>query len=241
MTSYQKPTAWHQVLFLVSTGAHLSRLRCLSIAAGCLHIALASSLILGQGPEEPFPARQNPILRQYFRKQFYETRVLHNRRIPSTPTFVEHFVDRQIDYYLRKLREKLDSMSFHFAHLEGAVQGLRPGLTEQNRSQARELWRKSLEQIHDDSGALRSMISYVFTELKNKDSGKAHIRPDAIDSGFQEERVYLGEQISEAEHRIRGYFFKSKNTIQVEELKGENMLIHLHRVREVSKAMKKAW
>ncbi len=150
-------------------------------------------------------------------------------------------MDRQIDYYLRKLRERLDRMSFHFAHLEGAVQGLHPGSTEQNRSQARELWRRSLEQIHDDSGALRSMISYVFTELKNKDSFKAHIRPDAMDSGFEEERLYLGEQISGAEHRIRGYFFKSKNTIQLEELKGENMLIHLHRVRKMSKAMKKAW
>ena len=230
MTSYQKPTVRCP-----------SRLRCLSIAAACLHITLASALILGQGPEEPFPARQNPVLRQYFRKQFYETRVLPAHRLPSTSIFFKHIVDRQIDDYLRKLREKLDSMSLHFAHLEGAVQELRPGSTEQNRSQVRELWRKSLEQIHDDAGALRSMIGYVFTELKNKDSFKAHIRPDAIDSGFEEERLYLGEQISKAEHRIRGYFFKSENTIQVEELKGENMLIHLHRVREMSKAMKKAW
>ncbi len=150
-------------------------------------------------------------------------------------------MDRQIDYYLRKLREKLDSMILHFGQLEGAAQGLHSGSTEQSRSQARELWRKSLEQIHDDSGALRSMIGYVFRELKSKDSFKAQIRPDAVDSGFAEDRLYLGEQISEAEHRIRGYFFKSENTIQLEELKGENMLIHLHRVREMSKAMKKAW
>ena len=231
----------YQVLFFVSTSAHISRIRCLSLAAGCLHFVLASALILGQVPEEQFPARQNPILREYFRKQFYEARVLHNRRIPSTPTFLEHFVDRQIDYYLRKLREKLDSMSLHFGQLEGAAQGLHIGSTEQSRSQARKLWRKSLEQIHDDSGALRSMIGYVFTELKSKDSFKAQIRPDAIDSGFAEDRLYLGEQISEAEHRIRGYFFKSEHTIQLEELKGENMLIHLHRVREMSKAMKKAW
>ncbi len=150
-------------------------------------------------------------------------------------------MNRQIDFYLQKLREQLDSMSLHFAYLEEAVQGLRPRSMEQNRSQAQELWRKSLEQIHDDSGSLRSMIGYVFTELKNKDSFKAQVRPDAIDSGFETEQLYLGEQISEAEHRIRGYFFKSENTIQVEELKGENMLIHLHRVREMSKAVKKAW
>ena len=150
-------------------------------------------------------------------------------------------MDRQIDYYLQKMREKLDSMIFHFAHLEGAAQGLRSGSEDQSRSKARKLWRESLEQIHDDSGSLRSMISYVFTELKSKDGSKARIRPDAIDSGFEEERLYLGEQISGAEHRIKGYFFESENTIQLEELKGENMLIHLHRVREVSKAMKKAW
>ena len=77
MTSYQKPTVRCP-----------SRLRCLSIAAGCLHITLASALILGQGPEEPFPARQNPVLRQYFRKQFYETRVLPAHRLPSTSIFL---------------------------------------------------------------------------------------------------------------------------------------------------------
>ena len=85
------------------------------------------------------------------------------------------------------------------------------------------------------------MLGAVFTEIEDRDEFKPRINPQNWRSGFEEEQKYLNDQANKAEERITRYFFTSTKTIQQEKLQGENMLIHLCRVGEMAKALKRSW
>jgi hypothetical protein len=164
-----------------------------------------------------------------------------DRRIPPTTGFIEHFVDRQIDYYLLQLSEKLDSIDVDFARLERAAEVLVQKPSAEKSIQAQQGWKEALERIEDQAGDLRNMLSYVFAELESKDDFKLKIEEESLNSVFEQERRYLGQQIFKAVRRIKTYFFESNNTIESKDLAGENMLIYLYRVKETAKGLKRVW
>lgn len=183
------------------------------------------------------PARQNPILREHFRKRIDEIGLFKEERRLSD-TFVQRFIDRQIDHYLSQLREKLDLLKTQFAEVERAGKAMREATCAETIQEARVRCRDALEEVGDQAGSLRSLLSYVLAELKSKDDFKPQIDNRAKDSAFEKETQFIGEQITKAEERIRRYFFEPNNTIRLEDLRGENMLIYLYRVREMSKKLK---
>ena len=192
--------------------------------------------------EKPqFPARQNLILRQYFRARFSEAYISQNHLVSSPPIFIENLIDRQIDNYITELDKRLKDIKSQSASLEVAAKGLRFGEEGPNYLQSRKMWKESMGKIHDDARALHRMISYVLTGLENKDDVEINIGLEAKKIGFKKERLYLQKEIVKAEQRIRDYFFKPKHTIHLEELKGENMLIQLYRVRKITQKLKEVW
>ena len=59
-----------------------------------------------------------------------------------------------------------------------------------------------------------------------------------MESVFRRQVEFMGEEIVEAERKIQPYFFESGRTVQVEDLRGENMLIHLYHVKQMAKKLK---
>ena len=188
-----------------------------------------------QEEEELPPARQNPILRAHFRRQFPNMRSF--RRREGRDHFLDDFVDRQIDHYLSELRAKLADLDNHFAQVEQAQETILQGSSAQAVGQARVQWRNALKGVQDEAGDLWNMLRYVLTALEDKGDLKP-FEPQGSDSVYEKEIQFIGAQIGKAEKRITEYFFRVESVIQLEDLKGKNMLIHLYLAREMTKKVR---
>jgi len=82
------------------------------------------------------------------------------------------------------------------------------------------------------------MLRYVLTALEDKGTLKP-FESQGPDSLYEKETQFIGEQIGKAEKRITEYLFQAKSVIRLEDLKGENMLIHLYLSREMAKKIRK--
>jgi len=188
--------------------------------------------------EEVAPARQNPILRAHFRRQFSNMRSFNTRGMGRRDPFLEDYVDRQIDHYLKELREKLTRLNNHFAQVEQTQEMILQASSAQAGEQARAHWRNSLKEVQDNSSDLWNMLRYVLTVLEDKGDLKT-LEPRGPDSLYENEVHFIGEQIKEAEKRISEYFFQTESVIELDDLKGVNMLIHLYLAREMAKHIRK--
>ncbi len=191
-----------------------------------------------QEEEELPPARQNPILRAHFRRQFSNIRSFDTSARGRPDPFLDDYVDRQIDHYLSELREKLVDLNNYFAQVEQAQETILQGSSAQAIGQARVQWRNALKGVQDEAGDLWNMLRYVLTVLEDKGALKP-LEAQGPDSLYEKETQFIGEQIGKAEKRITEYFFQIESVIQLEDLKGENMLIHLYLAREMAKQIRK--
>ena len=184
------------------------------------------------------PARQNTILRAHFREQFANMRSFHNTSGWRNDPFVEDFIDRQIDHFLSQLQEKLSLLRAQFSHVEASREALLEVTSPQEQRSARLQWENSLRKVERYSGDVWNMLRYVFTGLEDRDRFKPRLSSHDMESVFRRQVEFMGEEIFEAERKIQHYFFQSGSTVQVEDLKGENMLIHLYHVRQLAKKLK---
>jgi hypothetical protein len=152
--------------------------------------------------------------------------------------FLEDYVDRQIDHYVKELREELTRLNDHFAQVKQAQEKILQASSVQAGEQARVHWRNSLKGVQDKSGDLWNTLRYVLTVLEDKGDLK-DLESQGPASVYEKETLFIGEQIKEAEKRIIEYFFQTESVIQLEDLKGENMLIHLYLAREMAKQIRK--
>ncbi len=191
-----------------------------------------------QEEEEPPPARQNPILRAHFSRQLGNMRSFGSSGRGRRDPFLDDYVDRQIDHYLSELREKLADLNNHFAQVEQAQEAILQGSSAQAIGQARVQWRNALKGVQDEASDLWNMLRYVLTVLEDK-GDLPPVEPQEPDSLYEKETQFIGEQIGKAEKRITEYLFRVASVIQLEDLKGENMLIHLYLAREMAKKIRK--
>jgi hypothetical protein len=189
-------------------------------------------------PENAPLARQNTILRAYFRKQSLTVRSFHNSPASRNDPFVENFVDRQIDHFLSELQEKLLLLRSHFFSVQVSRTALLEVTSAEERQPALLRWENSLSQVERHSKDAWNMLRYVFTDLEDRDSFKPRLNSHDVESIFRRQTEFMGEEIAEAERKIQDYFFDSSHTVQLEDLKGENMLIHLYHVRQLAKKLK---
>ena len=190
-------------------------------------------------PEEVPFARQNTILRDYFRKQFANMRSFHNTPGWRNDPFVEDFVDRQIDHFLKELQEKLLRLRSHFSHVEASREALLQATSPAEQRQAQLRWENSLKEVERKSGDVWNMLRYVFTGLEDRDGFKPRLSSHDLEVVFRQQVGFMAAEIGEAERKIHHYLFESGSTILVEDLRGENMLIHLYHVRQMAKQLKR--
>ena len=118
--------------------------------------------------EEISPARQNPILRAHFRRQFANMRSFNRSGRARTDPFLEDYVDRQIDHYLEELHEKLSHLNNQFAQVKQAQETILQASSAEAGRQARVHWRNSLKGVQDRSGDVWNTLRYVLTVLEDK-------------------------------------------------------------------------
>ncbi len=191
-----------------------------------------------QEEKDPPPARQNSILRAHFRRQLVNIRSFGTTGRGRRDPFLEDYIDRQIDHYLSELRKKLVDLKNHFSQVEQAQETILQGSSEQAIAQARVQWRNALKSVQDEAGDAWNMLRYVLTVLEDKGDLKP-VEPQEPGSLYESETHFIGEQIGKAEKRIIEYLFEVESVIQLEDLKGENMLIHLYLAREMAKKIRK--
>lgn len=165
-------------------------------------------------------------------------RSFHNTPGRRNNPFTEDFVDRQIDHFLSQLQEKLSLLRSHFSQVESSRTALLTVTSPQEQRSARLQWETSLRKVERYSGDVWNLLRYVFTDLEDRDRFKPRFSAADMESVFRRQVEFMGEEIVEAERKIQHYFFESGRTVQVEDLRGENMLIHLYHVKQMAKKLK---
>ncbi len=231
------------VLSPICSNRYLPCLWRLSTAGCCLYFCLVSSLIVNlsaQNREEEKlpPTNQNPILRDYFRKDFtYMGDSTDSRDSPTDPR-AEEFIDQQIDGYVSELSERLALLKAHFAEVEREREAILELTGSQESREARVRLKDALEQVGDQAKDLWNMLRHVFTELKDRSGFKHPIDNQGKGLVFQKEIKFMREQIRRSEARIIEYFFEPNNTIKAEDLRGGNMLVHLYQVHRMTRELR---
>lgn len=186
--------------------------------------------------------RQNPILRNYFLQRCLEATShidRYGRRHYSGNTrFIERHADWLIDDFLAGMSKKLGALKTHFSEVQRArEEALSLAPNHEGRRKAQLRWKDSLKAVADQAEDLRKRLSFILMGLDNKSHFTPQIKGDANTSGFQSEIRFIEEQIAKAEQRINDYFFVPTHEVNVENLKGENMMIYLYQVRKMSKKL----
>ena len=118
------PLRFPQQMLMVRRSNLEAKLRSLCYCLSLLGVTCLCVLIAGSGPlgmrqinKETAKARQNLILRDYFRK-----RIVEMRGLSSWPKgrFIEHYVDLHIDNYVLDLLETLDLLKANSCRLDQA-------------------------------------------------------------------------------------------------------------------------
>lgn len=170
----------------------------------------------------PPPSRQNAILRAYFRSQY---RSLRTEGFDLDETFLERYVDRQIDSFLEDIESRLARLRYWLARAEQAHASVLASTNPRAEKEEMVELATVLKEVDNTAGGLRGKLGNIFIQLDGKKKLPIDVNPA---DGFQEELTFLREQVDEAENRIRDYLFRTTNTIPYQSLKGENMMIRLY-------------
>jgi hypothetical protein len=176
-----------------------------------------------QEEKEPPPAaRQNIILRSHFRSQYMHLRA---ERYDLNETFMEKYVDRQIDTFLSDIDARLKQLNYWLKQAELAYAKWSDPNQAADEQQERARLNKALREVDKAAGGLKGKLDNIFLRLNGKEKPPVEIQPE---DGFDQEMTFLREQVNEAEKRIRDYLFRTTNVIPYESIRGENMIIRLY-------------
>lgn len=164
--------------------------------------------------------------------------VFHNMSGRSNVPLVESLVDRRIDHFLLELQEKLSVLQSHVANMDSSRLAMAKAVSSEEYLRPCLSWKASTEVVEKYSGEIWNMLRYVFVQLEDQDDLKIKDGGGSSNSILQEQSRFLEEELVQAGKKIQEYFFESVKTIRAEDIRGENMLIHLHRVQQMAKALK---
>ncbi len=173
-------------------------------------------------------ARQNPILRDFYRRLYPGL----DGSFPPSDEFLESFVDRQIDAFASDVDRRLTQITDRAAIVErlldrrGAAQG-------DERRQAERSLKAVLRLLADDCDGLADRLQLVFAGLNRRGRNR---EPRAAE---QERNPYamLFAHIQAADRAIRDYLFTSRQVVRVEDLEGEDMLMRLDAAEKLAREL----
>ncbi|RPJ62036.1 MAG: hypothetical protein EHM23_04745 [Acidobacteria bacterium] len=185
------------------------------------------------------------LLRQYF---FDRYRELHGQRdlFPGTVAardtsepvdpMAEQFVNVQVVLFITELEQKLGAMKSTVKELESVRQDALSDQSTDNPS-TRARVRELAQDVSKRAGDLFDMVAIVAINLRAK--GAVEPQPSPAADFFANELSFLRKQVGKAEGRLNALFLKPTHTVDLEELRGDNVLTELKSIEEVSKDIKK--
>ncbi len=213
-----------------------------------VHITLGSiSLATQDQVEDDAPiARQNALLRTHFREMLHpRTRTPPNElQIASNDEFVERFIDRQIDNYLKEIDKQLNRLNSNLTVAEEVrdrVLLLRNICsTEGLQKEAFVRFDRALKEVQDSADSLKDQLQFAFNGLGRKTELEHVVDKRGKEDFYQEELRFLRQQSKLAEEGIRDYLFRSVSTVEVRELREENMVVCLSLVEKMAREVRRS-
>jgi len=189
----------------------------------------------------------NILLRHYFLERYFELhgdRTVFPATVPpeerlgrrSSDPMAERFVNIQVDQFLTELEQKLTAMKSTVRELEAVRQdAVSDHATDDASTRAR--MRQLAEDMGNRAEDLFDMVALVVVDLRAKNDVRPPSSSDA--EFFGKEVGFLRKQVGKAEGRIKALFLQPTHTVDLEELRGDNVLTELKSIEEVSKDIKK--
>ncbi len=196
--------------------------------------------------EEEFrhPARQNAILRKYFQEQYLEMKrfgpnaTSQRRRELPPDAFMDRFIDKRIDHFVEELEKRMNSIEEGLEDVRQTASGMKTSPSEEGRK--RNVLKRQLGSLADDLGRLHKTLAILLLELKSKAGLQRTVDSSPANAGFSKEIEYIASQYSRAADQIGNYFLKPSFTVSIHQLKGENLLIQLHRANKMARELRKS-
>lgn len=189
---------------------------------------------------QPSPPYHNLLLRQYFQGRLAGTTPdwpkLQSAGWSAPDPDVERKVDLLIADFTQHLIERLATVNLRLAQVEFERRRLLPGL---RRGDPLSVWRLriSLNELRKAVAALRRRLAPVFPQ----EASTCGFRPSAVDSdldeGFEKQMVLLRSELERGERLIRNPILEPTFTVSVNDLRGNGMLVSLHRAERIVEAM----
>ena len=148
----------------------------------------------------------------------------------------EEFVNTQIDQFMNDLERKLGAMKSTVNELETIRQDAVSSQATENRSTLARV-RELAQDVGDRAGDLYRMVALVVMDLRPKDDVLPPVSSGADFLG--NELRFLRKQVGKAEGRIKALFLQPTHTVDLDELRGDNVLTELKSIEQVSKDIKK--
>ncbi|MFB3905633.1 MAG: hypothetical protein ACE15E_19480 [Acidobacteriota bacterium] len=148
----------------------------------------------------------------------------------------EQFVNVQVEQYIDELERKLRAMKSTVEELEAVRQDAVQGASTE-RASTRARMRELAEDVGDQAGDLYDMVASVMVDLQPKND--QHPLSSSGADFFANELSFLRKQVGKAEGRLKDLFLAPTHTVDLEELRGDNVLTELKSIEQVSKDIKK--
>jgi hypothetical protein len=151
--------------------------------------------------------------------------------------FRENWIDMQVDYFVRKVYQRLSSLRASVEEAKGRQILARDQVPRKSPETVAE-WRAALKRAEEQSKGLRMLLGGLLIELRTRDKFQIKTTNESAATSFSAEMALLSEQLTNAEESVRDYFFKPTHTTSVNELKGANMLDYLKRVEIIAREIR---
>ncbi|MEE2822294.1 MAG: hypothetical protein VYA53_04860, partial [Acidobacteriota bacterium] len=142
-------------------------------------------------PEHVFLARENAVLRNYFRRQLANMGVFYNVSGRNNVPLVESLVDRRIDHFLLELQEKLSVLQSHVADMDSSQLAMAKAASSEEHLRPCLSWKTSIAVVEKYSGEIWNMLRYVFVQLEDRDDIKIKNGMASSNSILQERSMFL--------------------------------------------------
>ena len=213
----------------------LIRLLLLSVV---LILTFPTPFSLGMDPVERLfeNARQNELLRHYFRNMLLETptRPFDWRWPRRSSVALEDRIDGFIDRFSRKVVGGIWNISNTLDQLKEERRAFLMARSRESRVEALENLLRLFDVLSDQAGKLHRELSFPLVRLDSKPDFEPKISSEWLKSGFEKEVGSVEKEFRQAVKKVEAYFFTPLHTVQLGDLGSGNMLFHLHRIKKLA-------
>jgi hypothetical protein len=197
----------------------------------------AAVLAQGEADIDYVAARANPVLRAVFAERTpYSVDEHHPKQRDAESMMHEQWVDRQVDYFVRDVYQKMAALRAAVDKAQAARLESLGGGAGSDAVVAR--WKDALKATEEGAKSVRKTVSAVLMELDVHDKTRVKITNESRRKRFEDEMKDLSEELKLANQAVSDYFFKPTHVTSVTELREANMLDFLSRVEKIARAVR---